>query len=138
MNTPLPHRIPGAALVGPLPTVHFHDGSRMTYAPPKDTCDARYKTCVHHRVGCDCREAEFAEEISELRVQIRGTVQAFAEVLKGHQTWAYTNKGEDTFAQCQCTGCQIVRLADTNLRSAGQVMREREAAGLPWAIGGDR
>lgn len=121
----------------PLPTVHFHDGSRLAYTPPKDTCDARYKTCAHHRVACDCREAEHAEEISELRWQIRTAQQAFAEVLKGHQTWAYTDNGEDAFAQCQCTGCRIVRLADTGLRSAGQVGSEREAAGLPWAIGGD-
>lgn len=126
------------ALVGPLPTIHFHDGSRVTYAPPKDTCDARYKTCMHHRVACDCREAEFAEEISELRWQLRATQEAFAEVLKGHQTWAYTESGEDEFAQCQCTGCQIVRLADTGLRSLSQVGFERESAGLPWVIGGDR
>lgn len=126
------------ALVGPLPTIHFHDGSRVTYAPPKDTCDARYKTCMHHRVACDCREAEFAEEISELRWQLRATQEAFAEVLKGHQTWAYTESGEDAFAQCQCTGCQIVRLADTGLRSLSQVGFERESAGLPWVIGGDR
>lgn len=125
-------------MVGPLPSVRFHDGSHVAYVPPKDTCDARYKACVHHRVACDCREAEFAEEISELRGQIRGTVQAFAEILKGHQTWAYTESGEDEFAQCQCTGCQIVRLADTGLRSLSQVGFERESAGLPWVIGGDR
>jgi hypothetical protein len=125
-------------IVGPLPSVRFHGGSHVTHTPPKDTCDARYKTCVHHRVACDCREAEFAEEISELRSQIRGTVQAFAEILKGHQTWAYTESGDDAFAQCQCTGCQIVRLADTGLRSLSQVGFERESAGLPWVIGGDR
>lgn len=125
-------------LVGPLPTVHFQDGSRVVYTAPRDTCDARYRTCVHHRVACDCREAESAETISELRAEMRATQKAFAEVLKGHQTWAYTDAGVDEFAQCQCTGCQIVRLADAGLRSASQVGSEREAAGLPWAIGGDR
>lgn len=125
-------------LVGPLPAVRFRDGSRQVYEVPRDTCDARYRACTGHHTACDCREAEFAEEISELRGQIRGTVQAFAEVLKGHQTWAYTESGDDAFAQRQCTGCQIVRLADTGLRSLSQVGFERESAGLPWVIGGDR
>lgn len=137
MSTPLPHRIPGAALVGPLPSVRFHDGLSVAYVPPTDTCDARYKACTEHRVACDCREAEHAETVSELRAEMRATQGAFAEVLQGHQTWAYTDNGEDTFAQCKCTGCQIVRLADTGLRSASQVGSEREAAGLPWAIGGE-
>jgi hypothetical protein len=88
-------------------------------------------------VACDCREAEFAETVSGLRHEMRATQKAFAQVLKGHQTWAYTVNGEDEFAQCQCTGCQIVRLADTGLRSLSQVGQERESAGLPWAIGGD-
>ena len=137
MNAPLPHRVPGAALVGPLPTVGFHDGSRVVYSPPKDTMDVRWETCVHHRVACDCREAEHAETVSELRHEMRRVEKAFAEILKGHQTWAYTATGEDEFAQCQCTGCQIVRLADAGLRSYSQIGREREAAGLPWTIGGE-
>lgn len=126
-----------AELVGPLPTVHFQDGTRQVYAVPRDTMDGRYRACTTHRTACDCREAEHAETVSELRAEMRATQQAFAEVLKGHQTWAYTDTGVDAFAQCQCTGCQIVRLADTGLRSASQVGSEREAAGLPWAIGGD-
>ena len=136
MNVPLPHRVPGAALVGPLPTVRFDDGSSVVYTPPKDTLDPRHGACIHHRVACDCREAEHAETVSELFDQIRATEKAFAEVLKDHQTWAYTATGVDEIAQCKCTGCQIVRLADTGLRSASQVGREREAAGLPWSIGG--
>jgi hypothetical protein len=138
MSTPLPRRTPGAALVGPLPSVRFRDGSRVVYSPPTDTMDARYKACIHHRVACDCREAEYVETISELRYEMRATQAAFAEILKGHQTWAYTESGEDEFAQCQCTGCQIVRLADTGMRSASQVGFEREAAGLPWSIGGEK
>ena len=129
-----------AELVGPLPAVRFHDGSSVAYAPPVDTCDARYKACVHHRVACDCREAEFAETISELRWEIRNTEKAIAEILKGHQTWVYsrwTKSGRDEMAECKCTGCQIVRAADSGLRSASQVGHEREAAGLPWSIGGD-
>lgn len=125
-----------AELVGPLPSVRFYDGSSVVYTPPTDTLDDRYRACIHHRVACDCREAEFAETFSELRAEMRRVEKAFAEILKGHQTWAYTATGEDEFAQCQCTGCQIVRLADAGLRSYSQVGREREAAGLPWGIGG--
>lgn len=127
-----------AELVGPLPSVCFYDGSHVVYTPPKDTCDVRYKACVHHRVACDCREAEFAETVSEMRAEIHATQKVFAEILKGHQTWAYTESGEDEFAQCQCTGCQIVRAADCGWRSLSQVGFERESAGLPWVIGGDR
>lgn len=137
MSTSLPHRTPGAALVGPLPSVRFRDDSHVAYAVPADTMDPRWKACAHHRTACDCREAEHAETVSELRHEMRATEKAFAEVLKGHQTWAYTADGVDEFAQCQCTGCQIVRLADTGMRSAGQVGHEREAAGLPWTIGGE-
>lgn len=129
-----------AEIVGPLPTVCFQDGSRRVYTAPRDTMDVRYRACATHRTACDCREAELAETISELQWQIRHAQQAFAEVLKGHQTWAYSRlseSGRDEMAECKCTGCQIVRLADTGLRSAGQVGSEREAAGLPWAIGGD-
>jgi len=137
MNAPLPHRVPGAALVGPLPSVRFYDGSHVAYTPPTDTMDVRYRACIHHRVACDCREAEHAETVSELRAEMRRVEKAFAEILKGHQTWAYTATGEDEVAQCKCTGCQIVRLADAGLRSYSQIGREREAAGLPWTIGGD-
>lgn len=126
-----------AELVGPLPSVRFYDGSSVVYTPPTDTLDDRYRACIHHRVACDCREAEFAETFSELRAEMRRVEKAFADVLKGHQTWAYTATGEDEFAQCQCTGCQVVRLADAGLRSYSQVGREREAAGLPWSIGGE-
>lgn len=126
-----------AELVGPLPSVRFYDGSSVVYTPPTDTLDDRYRACINHRVACDCREAEFAETFSELRAEIRRVEKAFAEVLKGHQTWAYTATGEDEFAQCQCTGCQVVRLADAGLRSYSQVGRERESVGLPWSIGGE-
>jgi len=137
MSAVLPHRVPGAALVGPLPSVRFHDGSSVVYTLPTDTMDGRWKACTHHRVACDCREAEFAETVSELRYEMRAIQKAFADVLRGHQTWAETDNGPDEFAQCQCTGCQIVRLADTGLRSLTQVGQEREAAGLPWTIGGE-
>lgn len=138
MSAPLPHRVPGVALVGPLPSVRFRDDSHVAYVVPRDTMDPRWKACVHHRTACDCREAEHAETVSELRHEISATQAAFAEVLKGHQTWAYTETGVDEFAQCKCAGCQIVRLADTGMRSVSQVGREREAVGLPWSIGGDR
>ena len=125
------------ALVGPLPTITFHDGTRQVYAVPRDTCDARYAACTDHHPACDCREAERSENVVELRGTIRGIETAVAEVLAGHQTWAYTQTGRDTIAECKCTGCRIVRIADCGLRSISQVNHEREAAGLPWGLGGE-
>ena len=126
------------ALVGPLPTIRFYDGTRIVYTVPQDTCDIRSYTCTEHRTACDCREAEFAEEVRELRGMLRAVGKAANGILAGHQTWAYTDTGADRFAQCQCTGCQIVRAADIGSRTLGTVGAEREAAGLPWAIGGER
>ncbi|WP_113705455.1 hypothetical protein [Nonomuraea lactucae] len=34
---------------------------------PKNTLDPRYVTCWDHRTAGDCREAELAEDIHELR-----------------------------------------------------------------------
>lgn len=126
-----------SALVGPLPTIHFQDGARQTYSSPRDTMDPRYRACTDHRPACDCREAEHAETVSELRHELRITQKVCGEILAGHQTWAYTDTGRDEFAECKCTGCQIVRAADTGLRSMTTVGNEREAAGLSWAIGGE-
>ena len=64
------YRTPGT-LVGPLPAVRFHDGTRLAYTPPRDTCDPRYVACTEHHVACDCREAEFAEQLAEFRNRLR-------------------------------------------------------------------
>lgn len=122
-------------LVGPLPSARFHDGSSVTYAPPKDTCDARYKACMHHRVACDCREAEFAENVSEWRAERKLTENAINEVLRGHQTWAYNDDGRDEMAECQCTGCQIVRLADCGWRPLWRISKDHRDAGQDPGLG---
>lgn len=124
-------------LVGPLPSVRFHDGLSVAYVPPKDTCDARYKACTQHRTACDCREAEFAEDRAEAVYERNRTFDAFNEVLRGHQTWAFTDTGRDEMAECKCTGCRIVRLADCSWRPLWKVSKDRrEAARMAQATGG--
>ena len=96
--------------VGPLPTVRFHDGSRVAYVPPRDTCDIRYVACKLHHVACDCREAERAEEVGEYRNRLRGIARAAADALRGHYTYAYDEFGELDFEWiCTCSGCCIAR-----------------------------
>jgi hypothetical protein len=100
-------------LVGPLPVVRFRDGTRIAYQPPRDTCDGdRWRACTDHRVACDCREAEMAEQISELRAELRMAREAALRILAGHPVYAYEEgpNGQREVG-CQCTGCQIAREA---------------------------
>lgn len=79
---------------------------------PKNTLDPRYVACVQHRTACDCREAEHAENIAELKAEHQAIKQAFEELLRGHATWVEPpgrNGLFDRRLQCQCTGCQIAR-----------------------------
>jgi hypothetical protein len=89
-------------------------------APPADTRDPRYLTCVDHHLACDCREAELAEDIHEWRASFRQAQAVAGEVCAGHPTWPeyYTldfSRGRADYVQsedcCQCTGCQIIRKA---------------------------
>ena len=79
----------------------------IVYTPPRDTCDPRARACTDHRVACDCREAEFAENANEGRMERLSVRQAFREVLAGHPTHTY----DDNQTPCQCTGCRIARTA---------------------------
>ena len=117
-----------AALVGPLPTVRFHDGTLTPYAPPKDTCDPRYAACRDHSVACDCREAEQAEQLGEYRARLRGIERAAIDALRGHHTYAYTRDGEIDYEWlCMCGGCMIARQAHEVRTMADQ---EREGTSL--------
>jgi hypothetical protein len=78
--------------------VLFQDGTRLDYDPPRNTLDARYVACTKHQVACDCREAEYQEEIAEFRGEFDLVRKALATVLDGHRAIA-----------CMCTGCQIAR-----------------------------
>lgn len=93
-----------AVLVGPLQRVTFADGTTEYHDMPRDTLDIRYSACGNHHLACDCREASFAEECSELRGDLRYIDRAFSEVLDGHLTRA--RPGE---VACMCTGCRIAR-----------------------------
>lgn len=98
------------ALVGPLPAIWFQDGSRIAYAPPRNTLDNRYAACNDHHPACDCREACWAEERQEYRAERAEVRRAGTEVLSGHVTYAWCEDGQIDYARrCQCTGCQIAR-----------------------------
>lgn len=108
-----------AVIVGPVPTVRFgggpdrdldRDRPKVAYAPPVNTMDPRYAACTKHHVACDCREAEFAEERQEVRLQVGEQQDVIAEVLAGHPIWAWSDNGH-VFVGCRCTGCTIVRAA---------------------------
>jgi hypothetical protein len=83
-------------VVGPLPTVQFHDGTRIAYTPPRDTLDNRWAACTSHPVACDCQEAEFAEARHEWRLTMREQEEVVDRVLAGHD--------QDT---CRCHGCEL-------------------------------
>lgn len=101
---------------------------------PTDTMDPRWAACTDHRVACDCREAEMAENLREYRYERDQAALVFNEVLKGHQTFAYTADGvRDRFAECKCTGCEIARRTyfrtDSNV---GEERREAQRARQAW------
>lgn len=108
----------GAEVIGPLPDrvvfnggeVHYRTPNALrpavVYSVPRNTLDPRYRTCRDHHVACDCREAELAEQINELRTELREVYRAVDDVLFGHLTDA-----EAGHTACQCTGCRIVRRA---------------------------
>lgn len=114
-------------VVGPVPTIRFHDGTKQPFDVPHNTLDPRYKSCTDHHPACICREAELNEYISELRNELKYARDAAAEVLAGHRTfnedsysrtfveWRYSEPvwtyEYDPGALCSCTGCQIARKA---------------------------
>ncbi len=110
-----------AELVGPLPTIGFYDGTRLAYEVPRSTMDPRFKACHTHRPACDCREAEMAEQIAELRSELNAIRRAAREVLAGHPTWAWEDGpyGEREVG-CACTGCTLVRASDVGLLSMSE------------------
>lgn len=114
------------ALVGPLPTIHFQDGTKVAYEPPRDTRDKRYSACRDHHAACDCREALLAEEIGEMRGELASIKRTVSEALKEHVTWAFTADGEWDFGRlCRCAGCAIAR--EGHLRT----LVDQKADGVP-------
>lgn len=106
---------PPRAVIGPLRegVIYFSGGLSWTnriaypYTPPSNTLDPRYAACIDHHPACDCREAEHAEVVAEIRAELNAVRKAIDSVLAGHLT--------DTYGQaitpCMCTGCQIARAA---------------------------
>jgi hypothetical protein len=113
--------------VGPMPMVWFHDGTKQAYTPPRNTIDPRYVACGAHHPACDCREAEFAEQLAEYRAQINEIEKAAERVLAGHAAYSWRRDpgtGEEVAAHCMCTGCQIARAA--HLHAAWLVRDQRQ------------
>ncbi|MFF4417523.1 hypothetical protein ACFYY8_33780 [Streptosporangium sp. NPDC001559] len=101
----------------------------LPYPLPKSTLDPRYAACIDHRTACDCREAAHAEGLAEWRAERARAQRVFNDVLRGHQTFAWTPEGDrDVVAECKCSGCEIARCLD--YRGNWDVSRDREAAGL--------
>lgn len=132
-----------AALVGPLPTIRFQDGTRQAYTVPRDTLDPRYPACRDHRPACDCREAMLAEDKNEYRSMLHGAEAAATEVLRGHATHAYTADGEIDYAR----RCQVAERIDAKLTTVAEheveysrigdtVIKDTQHAGHP--LGADR
>lgn len=122
-------------LVGPVPSVRFHDGTVIAYQPPRDTVDDdRWSNCHEHRVACDCREAELAEQIAELRSELETARRVARRILTGHATHAYedsptTGDGSRPVG-CMCTGCRIARGAYLLRHSDADSFARDEVDGL--------
>lgn len=111
--------------------VRFQDGTRISGEPPRDTLDIRYAACHDHRTACDCREAELSEQLREYASELKKANEVFAEVLAGHNTWAYdpVTGDHDPMSACKCTGCEIARR--THFRPSYEVNQDRRDAGQP-------
>lgn len=101
----------------------FNDRTPTTYVPPKDTLDPRYKACTDHRVGCDCREGNWNENVQDVHIELSHYVRAIAQVVGHHPTY-----GADDEPLCQCTGCQILRLAEDPKGLRAEARAQRKAA----------
>lgn len=116
----------GRELVGPVPTIRFHDGQTQIDYAPRNTLDIRYKACTAHRLACNCREAEMREQIQELRNELRTIEEAAVRILAGHSALAWRKDeitSEEQAVHCMCTGCQIARAG--YLTAAWTVSEER-------------
>jgi hypothetical protein len=84
----------------------------VAYRVPRDTMDPRYATCTDHRVACDCREAEMAEQLGEHRAEWKLLRDAARRALVGHQVHppaGLTEWERRSFPLCLCSGCVIAR-----------------------------
>lgn len=93
--------------------VRFRDDSQQPYIVPKNTLDKRYGACTEHRVACDCREAEYAEEVHEYRAEYLAFRDALKAALVGHASCC-----------CRCTGCEIARAVHLSHVGSGDHCRD--------------
>lgn len=84
----------------------------VAYRVPASTCDPRYAECTDHHVACDCREAEQAENLAELRAALKEIRSAAQRALAGHLVQppaGLTDWERRTTPLCLCSGCVIAR-----------------------------
>lgn len=86
--------------------IRFRDDTLAAYSPPRNTTDDRWQACIKHHPACDCREAEFNEELRECQGELQALRDAIGEILAGHPASDYETTGS---TGCMCTGCQIAR-----------------------------
>lgn len=87
----------------------------VAYRVPANTCDPRYRACTDHHVACDCREAELAEDIGELRAEFNLIRDAARRALANHQLHQLHQPHglrrweRGAVPLCLCSGCVIAR-----------------------------
>ncbi|WP_431889385.1 hypothetical protein [Nocardiopsis alba] len=101
----------------------FNDRTPTTYVPPANTLDPRYASCTTHRIGCECREGHWHENVQEYRLELSYYQKAVTQIVGDHPTY-----GSDDEPLCRCTGCQIVRLARDPKGLIAAARAERRAA----------
>lgn len=116
---------------------------QVAYEVPANTCDPRYRQCTEHHVACDCREAELAEVIGELRSEWRYVREAVRRALAGHQVdypLGLSDIRRYSFPLCLCSGCVIERTAhvlragDLDFRT-GRVKAAEGSLAMGWTPG---
>lgn len=99
---------PRGELVGPM--VQFRRQLvAVTSSPPRDTSDPRYDRCTEHRLACDCREAEHAEQLHELYAERREIRDALTALIRGHATTVYVGDDPRPDLECRCQLCEFAR-----------------------------
>lgn len=104
---------------GPLPF------PEIRYRAPRGTLDPRWAACRMHRVACDCREAEHAEQVSELLSEtrlVRRQEDAIEAVLAMHRA------GDGQY--CAAPGCYGTHPCPT--RNLLAPLSWREQMGAKW------
>ncbi|WP_280452274.1 hypothetical protein [Nocardia cyriacigeorgica] len=109
-----PHNFPPHIARGPLvgPLVRFRgEQVAVTSSPPRDTRDPRYLSCTDHRLACDCREAELAEQLTDYRLEFEQMRDLFDALTESHPTRVEVDGVRRADLECRCPLCVFGRQA---------------------------